>query len=41
MTLSVIFYASLYFMFVQSFGAGAGDDTRTDEDAPEEIPPPA
>jgi hypothetical protein len=41
MTLSVVFYASLYFMFVQSFGAGDDKGERTDEDAPDELSPPA
>lgn len=41
MTLSVVFYASLYFMFVQSFGAGDDKGERTDEDAPDELNPPA
>lgn len=42
MTLSVVFYASLYFMFVQSFGTGQSGESRTDEDAPDEdLNPPA
>ena len=41
LTLSVIFYASLYFMFVQTFGTGEAGSERTDEDAPDEISPPA
>ncbi|MFM8795798.1 MAG: BPSS1780 family membrane protein [Betaproteobacteria bacterium] len=41
LTLSVIFYASLYFMFVQTFGTGEASSERTDEDAPDEISPPA
>ena len=41
LTLSVVFYASLYFMFVQTFGAGDDKGSRTDEDAPDEISPPA
>ncbi len=40
LTLSVVFYASLYFMFVQTFGTGAAPGVRTDEDAPDEISPP-
>jgi len=40
MTLSVVFYASLYFMFVQTFGTGDEKGNRTDEDAPDEISPP-
>ena len=41
LTLSVIFYASLYFSFVQTFGTGEAGSERTDEDAPDEISPPA
>ncbi|NBW46654.1 MAG: hypothetical protein EBR46_00610 [Betaproteobacteria bacterium] len=41
LTLSVVFYASLYFMFVQTFGTGEAGSERTDEDAPDEISPPA
>ena len=41
LTLSVVFYASLYFMFVQTFGTGDAPGVRTDEDAPDEISPPA
>ncbi|MFM8345890.1 MAG: BPSS1780 family membrane protein [Betaproteobacteria bacterium] len=41
LTLSVIFYASLYFSFVQTFGTGEAGNERTDEDAPDEISPPA
>lgn len=41
LTLSVVFYASLYFMFVQSFGAGDESGPRTGEDAPEDLNPPA
>ena len=41
LTLSVVFYTSLYFMFVQTFGAGDGTQGRTDEDAPDEVSPPA
>jgi hypothetical protein len=41
LTLSVVFYASLYFMFVQTFGAGDDMGSRTDEDAPDEVSPPA
>jgi hypothetical protein len=41
LTLSVVFYASLYFMFVQTFGTGEASGERTDEDAPDEISPPA
>jgi hypothetical protein len=40
LTLSVVFYASLYFMFVQTFGAGDDMERRTDEDAPDEVSPP-
>jgi hypothetical protein len=40
LTLSVVFYASLYFMFVQTFGAGDDTERRTDEDAPDEVSPP-
>ncbi|MBM3389012.1 MAG: hypothetical protein FJY26_05835 [Betaproteobacteria bacterium] len=40
MTLSVVFYASLYFMFVQTFSAGDQSGARTDEDALDEISPP-
>ena len=38
LTLSVVFYVSLYFMFVQTFGSA--EPSRTDEDA-EELNPPA
>ena len=41
LTLSVVFYSSLYFMFVQTFGTGEAGSERTDEDAPDEISPPA
>jgi hypothetical protein len=41
LTLSVLFYASLYFMFVHTFGTGDDQGSRTDEDAPDEISPPA
>lgn len=41
LTLSVMFYTSLYFMFVQSFGASEESSVRTDEDAPEDFNPPA
>jgi hypothetical protein len=40
LTLSVVFYTSLYFMFVQTFGAGDSSESRTDEDAPDEVRPP-
>ena len=33
MTLSVMFYASLYFMFVQTFGAGAKNGAEADDEA--------
>lgn len=33
MTLSVMFYASLYFMFVQTFGAGAKEGAEADDEA--------
>jgi len=41
LTLSVVFYASLYFMFVQTFGASDDAGGRTDEDACDEVSPPA
>ncbi len=43
MTLSVVFYASLYFMFVQSFGTGevVRTDDSADEIPPDELNPPA
>lgn len=38
MTLSVVFYASLYFMFVHTFSAVDAPGEPRDDDAPEDIP---